>query len=144
MGRITNENKRILQETSAYDTALLTNMNPTTFSQVLSKLVIQKAIPVQAIVNTTGLSKSYINKLRNLKGSPAQPTRPVVLNIGLALNASLGEMNDLLKAARYQELYARDTADSIIMWGLMHDLTGDQIRSKLSELHSGLDILRQE
>ncbi len=144
MGRITNENKRILQEIPAYDNALLIDLNPTTFSQALSELIIQKGIPVQSIVNATGLSKSYINKLRNLKGAPAQPTRPVVLSIGLALNASLDEMNALPKAAKYQELYARDTADSIIMWGLMHDLTGDQIRSKLSESHSGRDILRHE
>ena len=53
-------------------------------------------------------------------------------------------MNSLLKAARYQELYARNTVDSVIIWGLMHGLSGDQIRCKLSDMGIGKDILRQD
>ncbi len=144
MGKITNENKRILQEISTYESALLMDMNPITFSQALSDLISQKKMSVQSIVNITGLSKSYINKLRNLKGQAVQPARSVVLNIGLAMDLSLEEMNELLKAAHYQELYARDTTDSVILWCLLHSLSGEQTRQKLSDMKIGNDILRQE
>ena len=114
------------------------------FSELLSSQIMDKKVPVQKIVDITGLSKSYINKLRNLKGQPVQPSRSVILNIGLALDLSYDEMNSLLKSARYQELYARNTVDSVIIWGLLHGLSGDQIRCKLSDMGIGKDILRQD
>ena len=69
-----------------------------------------------------------------------QPSRAVILNIGLALDLSLEELNTLLKAARYQELYARDTVDAVIIWGLFHGLCGGDIRLKLAEMGIGNDI----
>lgn len=144
MGRITEENRRILSAAKTYEEAPLDGMNPSGFSRKLSTYIAEKKIPVQYIVDSTGLSKSYVNKLRNLKGINVHPARPVVLNLGLALNLSLNEMDDLLKSARYQELYSRDTDDSVIMWGLMHGLSGSEIRHKLYDMGLGKDILRQD
>ena len=144
MGTITEENHRSLSTSSSYEEAELTGMDMLKFSEELSRLINSKGIPIQIIVDTTGLSKSYINKLRNLKQATVQPSRSVILNIALALDASLSETNSLLKAARYQELYARDTTESVIIWGMLHNLTGTEIRTKLSDMGIGTDILRQE
>ena len=144
MGMITDENHRSLSVSCTYEVAELTGMDMQKFSELLSSQIIDKKVPVQKIVDITGLSKSYINKLRNLKGQPVQPSRSVILNIGLAIDLSYDEMNSLLKSARYQELYARNTVDSIIIWGLLHGLSGDQIRCKLSDMGIGKDILRQD
>ena len=144
VGRITEENRRSLEISYAYEAAELSGMDPQGFSEELSALIAAKGIPVQKIVDITGLSKSYINKLRNLKGQAVQPARPVILNIGLALALSVDEINRLLKSSRYQELYARNTVDSVILWGLMHGHSGNQIRSKLSEMGIGKDILHRD
>lgn len=144
MGMITDENHRSLSVSCTYEVAELTGMDMQKFSELLSSQIMDKKVPVQKIVDITGLSKSYINKLRNLKGQPVQPARSVILNIGLALDLSYDEMNSLLKSARYQELYARNTVDSVIIWGLLHVLSGDQIRCKLSDMGIGKDILRQD
>ena len=144
MGTITDENHRKLSVSCTYEEAELIGMDMQKFSKLLSSHIVDKKVPVQKIVDITGLSKSYINKLRNLKGQPVQPARSVILNIGLALDLSYDEMNSLLKSARYQELYARNTVDSVIIWGLLHGLSGDQIRCKLSDMGIGKDILRQD
>ena len=144
MGMITDENHRSLSVSCTYEVAELTGMDMQKFSELLSSQIMDKKVPVQKIVDITGLSKSYINKLRNLKGQPVQPARSVILNIGLPLDLSFDEMNSLLKSARYQELYARNTVDSVIIWGLLHVLSGDQIRCKLSDMGIGKDILRQD
>ena len=49
------------------------------------------------------------------------------------MNATLDETNLLLKSARHQELYARDKAESIIIWGMLKKLSGSQIRELLAE-----------
>ena len=133
MGKITDENRRILSESSDYDPTILLDLNPS-FAYELNSLITSKKIRVQTIVEATGLSKSYINDLRNLKSAPRQPSRKTVLNIGLALNASLDEMNTLLKTSNHRELYARSSTDAFIIWGMMHKLSGKQIRSKLDEM----------
>ena len=144
MGRITQENHRKLLLSTSYEDADLSGMDMSDFSAELSQLISAKKTPIQDIVEITGLSKSYINKLRNLQGTHVQPSRSVILNIALALNATLEEMNSLLKAAHYQELYARSTPESIIIWGLLHNLSGREIRSTLFQRNTGLDILNLE
>jgi hypothetical protein len=57
----------------------------------------------------------------------------VVIDIALAINATLEETNSLLKAARYQELYSRDEAEAVIIWGLIHKQSGGEIRWALQE-----------
>ena len=56
-----------------------------------------------------------------------------IIDFALAINATLEESNSLLKAARYQELYTRDAAEAVIIWGLMHGQSGAEIRRELQE-----------
>ena len=144
VGKITEENRRRLETAETYEAAALSEMDPSGFSEELSRLIARKGLAVQHLVDITGLSKAYINKLRNLSGKPVQPGRAVVLNLALAAGATLEETNLLLKSAHYQELYARNSAESVIIWGLLHNLSGSQIRLKLSEMNLGRDILRQD
>ena len=85
------------------------------------------------IVENTSISKAYVNKLRNPSEQNVNPSRKVVIDIALAINATLEETNSLLKAARYQELYTRDAAEAVIIWGLMHGQSGEGIRRELQE-----------
>ena len=139
MGKITNENHRALENAEHYEEAALTGMSDHEFSAALGQLIEQKGVSVLSIVENANISKSYINKLRNPSEKSATPRRCVIIDIALAINASLDETNHLLKLARYQELYTRDKAESLIIWGMLKNLSGKQIREMLME--KGLDSM---
>ncbi len=144
MGRITEENHRRLETAESYEEAALEGMDELCFAEELSRLITQKGVSVQSMVEAGGGSKSYINKLRNFKTTDSHPTRPAVLAIALALNASEEETNRLLKAARYQELYSRDSLDARIIWGMRRGLSGEEIREMLARRNMGGGLLRLE
>lgn len=133
MGTITNENLRVLANAANYEDAVLTGMVDYEFSTILGQLIEQKGVSVHSIVENTNISKSYINKLRNPSEKNVHPSRHVIIDIALAINATLEETNYLLKRAQYQELYTRDQAESLIIWGMLKKLPGKQIRKMLQE-----------
>lgn len=142
MGKITDANRRALENAVRYEDAALTGMEEQDFAAALSKLIEEKKVSVLSIVEHANVSKSYVNKLRSPSEKPVRPSRHVILDIALAINASLEETNHLLKTARYQELYARDPAEALIIWGMLKGLDGEQIRELLRE--KGLDALWRE
>lgn len=133
MGKITEENRRALEHAEHYEDAILTGMIDHEFSAALGQLIEQKGISVLSIVENSNISKSYINKLRNPSEKTVTPRRHVIIDLALALDASLDETNHLLKLARYQELYTRDEAEALIIWGMIKKLSGKQIREMLHE-----------
>lgn len=139
MGQITTENRRQLEYAKNYEDATLTGMIDGEFTTVLGKLIEEKGISVLSIVENTNISKSYINKLRNPSEKNVRPSRYVIIDIALALNATLEETNHLLKMAQYQELYTRNKAESVIIWGMLNKLSGNEIRTMLYE--KGLDTI---
>lgn len=142
MGKTTVENYRKLKTAEKYEDAKLSGMISHEFSLALDRFIREKNISIMTIVENTNLSKSYINKLRNPSDKKANPSRRVVIDIALALNATLAETNQLLKLARYQELYTRDKAESLIIWGMLKKLDGKEIRKMLQE--KGLDGMFKE
>lgn len=120
MGKLTEENRRKLELSDTYEDAEITNIVDTSFSDKLDDLFSKKHMSTQDIVNITGISKSYINKLRNRTEKKVNPDRNKIISIGLALNCNEKEINELLKAAHQDSLYARSKKESIIIWGLYH------------------------
>ena len=137
MGIVTDKNRRELENAKKYEDASLMGMVENEFTIALDKLIKQKKVSVTSILQNANVSKSYVNKLRNPSEKAVKPSRRVIIDIALAVNANLNETNALLKAARYQELYTRDPAESVIIWGMLHKMSGQEIRRLLEE--KGLD-----
>ena len=142
MGKITNANQRQLENAKYYEDAVLTGMTEHEFTTALAMLIEKKEISTLSIVENTNLSKSYVNKLRNPSEKNVRPSRYVIIDIALAIDASLEETNYLLKMAQYQELYTRNKAESMIIWGMLKKLSGKEIRKMLCE--KGLDTIFKE
>lgn len=142
MGKITDENFRVLESVDNYEDAALQGMSNQEFTTELARLIEKKNVSTATIVDITGLSKPYINKLKNPSIKDVNPRRCVVIDIALAIDASLEETNNLLKLARYQELYTRDKAESFIIWGMLQKIPGREIRNQLQE--KGLDDMFKE
>lgn len=139
MGRTTEKNFRELKSAATYEEAKLTGMLKNEFTTVLDRYISRKKISTAKIVDYTGLSKSYINKLHNPSEKDVQPKRSSVIVIALALELTLDETNRLLKSARYHELYTRDKTESVIIWGITHKMNAQQIKTMLQE--KGLDSI---
>ena len=133
MGKPTDENYRKLQAAGTYDSADLKNMIDGEFSATLDQMMTDKKITTADLVKNTNLSKAYINRLHDRSRRNDKPRREVVIDLALGLNATLEETNLLLKRARYQELYTRDQAESVIIWGMLKNLSGQEIRKLLAE-----------
>ncbi len=133
MGQITEENRRKLEQADNYEDAAITDLIDNVFTEHLDHLFEEKRMSTQKIVEKTGLSKSYINKLRNRSEKKVRPDRYVIINIGLALNCTENEINSLLKAANLHPLYARSNKESIIIWGLLHNKNYEEILDLLDQ-----------
>lgn len=140
MGKTTDENYRKLENAKKYGDAQLDGMIDHGFGEALNKLMDEKGVTTRQLVDNTGLSKTYINELRSFANNAKNPTRGVVINIAIGLNATVDEANLLLKRARYSELYTRDKAESMIIWGMLKKLDGEKIREMLFDGGFG-DIL---
>lgn len=133
MGKITEENRRRLEKADKYEDAEITGLLDREFTSTLNTLFDEKNMSTQQIVNITGISKGYINKLKNFDLLDIQPSRAKIINIGLALNCTEEELNDLLKSARLHPLYSRSKEEGIIIWGLLHNKSYDEILELLDE-----------
>lgn len=133
MGKITEENRRKLETAINYEDADITDLIDNAFTDKLDSLFTKKGMTTLEIVEKTGISKSYINKLRNRKEKQVKPDRYKIINIGLALGCNEEEINDLLKSANFHALYARSDKESIIIWGLLHKKNYDEIWNLLEQ-----------
>lgn len=133
MGKITEENRRKLEQADRYEDAAITDMVPDSFTDTLNELFHQKDMSTQEIVNKTGISKSYVNKLRNPSQKKGKPARSIIISMGLALGGSEEEVNRLLKSAGLQPLYSRSQEESVIIWGLLHGKNYEQISDLLDK-----------
>ena len=133
MGKTTDENFRKLNDAKKYDDAELDGMIDREFSAALDRMMTEKGISTTELVKRTSLSKAYINKLRSPSRKDDKPSRAAVIDLALGLDASLEETDLLLKRARYQELYTRDKAESVIIFGMLKKMSGSEIRALLAE-----------
>lgn len=133
MGKITKQNRRKLEGADTYEKADLEGMLDCSIAEELDALFRKKGVRASRIADITGISKSYINDLRNPRKNGLHPHRDKVINICLAAGADLDTINTILKKARMQELYTRDRADSVIIWGLLHGKSYAEIRAMLAE-----------
>lgn len=133
MGNATYRNQVELEQQNNIDELNLTDMIDGTLPDALDDLIISRDIPSSKISAITGISKSYINDLRNRSRHDLKPSREKLISICVAVGADVDETNRILKLAKYRELYSRDEADSLIIWGLLRKKSYDEIYAILSD-----------
>ena len=135
MGEITDKNTKELEQAFCYGQADLTDMVDNCFAEEFDKLIMAKGYSTQYIVQNSRISKTYLNELRRRlpTGKKKHISREKLIEVCLTIDASLEEINALLKCAGYQPLYSRNRADSFIIWGLLHKMKGLEIRDQLFE-----------
>ena len=134
MGKETSENHRKIEKSSNLNIEKLENMSPLSFGEVLENFMKEKGKKDKdlAWVGDT----SYLAKLK--KNKIKQPDRRQVLRLGLELELNIDEFNLLLKSIGYSDLYTRDKTESVIIWGLLHEKSTQEIKKEIKERNLNL------
>ena len=101
------------------------------FAVYFAKLCEEKNIRLSKLAERVALSRPYIYACAN--GTKNYPAKDVVLKLGFGINATLEEMNRLLKLSGHKELYARNEEDAIIIFGIENGYDLYQIDELLAE-----------
>lgn len=88
-----------------------------------------------------GKSKSYLYKC---SANDKIPSKKVVVLIGIALKATLEEINTMLKCAGHKELYPKNMWDAIIIFGLNKGYNIYEIDGLLREYEVAGGLLNEE
>lgn len=95
----------------------------------LNELMAIKNITVSSIAKNSGRGE-YLYKIFNNKRNPS---RDILISIAFGMKLSLEETQLLLRISKFAILDPRDKKDSIIIYGLTHNLTVFQTDDMLSE-----------
>ncbi|MBO5372303.1 MAG: hypothetical protein J6A75_06250 [Lachnospiraceae bacterium] len=140
MGEITELNTKKLYETNDFSELDLSGfIDKKQFSEYFKQLIEdkQKENPLLTksyILGNCKIGSSYFYELLNTERiSNKNPTKYLLVEICIVIGASIAETNTLLKYAGVGQLYARKEEDFIIMWGLAHHISYEDILEKLCD-----------
>ncbi len=95
----------------------------------LNYMIKSKNVSVSHIAKTSGVGE-YVYKIFN---NERKPSRDVLLAIALGLGLSLEETQLLLRISKFAILDSRDKRDSVIIYGLVNDLTVFKVDDLLAD-----------
>lgn len=98
--------------------------NTITFGQYLEELCQKYDLSAAKAGEEAGISRQHMS---NTKNGIKTLSRNKVVKIGVNLGATKEEIDKLLKCAGHKELYPKRTWDCIVLYGLHHKLSVDEI-----------------
>lgn len=104
------------------------NFNSMGFSELLQKLFWRKNISKSALAKSSGMSEVYLYQLFS---GGRNPSRNRILCLCFGLSASLEESQEMLRSCGKALLYAKDRRDAIIIYGLVHEMTLEEVNDQL-------------
>lgn len=104
------------------------NFSSQDFSELLQKLFWRKNISKSALAKSSGMSEVYLYQLFS---GGRNPSRNRILCLCFGLSASLEETQEMLRSCGKALLYAKDRRDAIIIYGLVHEMTLEEVNDQL-------------
>lgn len=104
------------------------NFSSQDFSELLQKLFWRKNISKSALAKSSGMSEVYLYQLFS---GGRNPSRNRILCLCFGLSAALEETQELLCSSGKALLYAKDRRDAIIIYGLVHEMTLEEVNDQL-------------
>lgn len=87
-----------------------------TLSQHLNKLLSQKGLKRQDVIEAGNLDDGYVNQLFN--GNKKKPGRDIILSLAFGLGLNNEETDRLIKIAGVGALYSKSKRDAVIIYAL--------------------------
>lgn len=101
-------------------------------NQYLKELIDQKGCTKAQIIRESGINRRYFFDILSGK---SKPTRNNVLRVLLALQTPLKNVQWLLRATGYAQLYARDKRDSVIIYCINHQSSVNDCNTMLNKVN---------
>ncbi len=98
------------------------------FSERLQALFDRRDISKAALAKGSGMSEVYLYQIFS---GGRNPSRNRILCLCFGLSATLEETQDLLKDSGHAPLYVRDRRDAIILYGILHGQTLNEVNDHL-------------
>lgn len=97
----------------------------------LNGLLEEKGIEKSEVIRRSGLDRTYAYQIYSgLK----KPSRDKLLALGFGMGMNLEEIQVMLQVARYPTLYPRDERDSVIIFGIHHRSSIQEVNELLYEM----------
>lgn len=97
-------------------------------AELLATLYEKRSISKAALARQAGMSGVYLHQVLSGRRTPS---RDRLLCLCIGLEASLDEVQELLKRAGYAQLYPKNKRDAIISHGIIHRTELYEIKDKL-------------
>ena len=117
---------------------VLKDLPKATFSTRLYELSEQYQMTLSEIQIKSGITKSHFYYFAN---GTRLPKKHHVIKIGVSMNLTVEEINELLKLVNLKELYAKRKDDAIIIYGIKNKLKLEDIDELLMESGSTFTLL---
>ena len=114
----------------AYSRRNTASFSDSRVAELLSQIYEKKSITKAALARQAGISEVYLHQVFSGR---RMPSRDRLLCICIALEASLEEVQELLKQSSYALLYPRLKRDAVIIHGLAHGAELDEVNNRLQE-----------
>lgn len=112
-----------------------------TFGDFLSTLCEKYHVKMSHLQMATPISKSLFYAVLN---DTKKASKETVLLLGINLEVSIEELNELLKLAGHKELYPKNIDDAIILFGLKNNRSIYEIDEELKRRGSKLTLIDKE
>lgn len=97
----------------------------------LTRLYETKDLTKAELARRSGISEVYLHQVFSGRRTPS---RDRLLCLCIGLHASLEEAQSLLVQAHHAPLYPREQRDAILIYGLSHELTLQEVNDALFEI----------
>ncbi len=116
---------------------MLKDLPKTTFGDRIYQMCEERNFSLSKVQRDCGITKSYFYDFAN---GTRSPKKHHVIKIGMAMQLSIEEINELLKLAQHKELYAKRKEDAIIIFGIKNHLSDIQIDELLVDAGSTFSL----
>lgn len=100
------------------------------FHDTLFEMMQARGLTPKEMIRRSGIERSYFYHILNGQKTPG---RNMVLRIGFCMQASLQEMNQLLRLAGLSGLYVKIRRDATLIYAVQHRFTMDQANRLLRQ-----------
>ena len=119
-----NDLDRVLSEND-------TSFREDSLTDALQRLFDARDISKATLAKNSGISEVYLHQVFSGRRTPS---RDRLLCLCIGLHASLEEAQRLLVQAHHAPLYPREQRDAILIYGLSHELTLQEVNDALFEI----------
>ena len=108
---------------------------PYSFQEIINPVIQSKKVTAASLIRESGINRRYYFEILSGK---KRPTRNYVLRILLALSLPVQDVQWILRAAGYPQIYVRNKRDAVMLYAFEHRLSVRECNEMLDNIEMEL------